>query len=40
MTLAVTARGENKLLAISGTNRQELRRLGPLLATLVTRLEQ
>jgi DNA-binding MarR family transcriptional regulator len=40
MTLAVTARGENKLLAISGTNRQELRRLAPLLATLVARLEQ
>jgi DNA-binding MarR family transcriptional regulator len=40
ITLAVTARGEKKLLAISGTNRQELRRLAPLLATLVGRLEQ
>src|SRR6202035_435430 len=29
MTLAVTARGEKKLLAISGANRQELRRLAP-----------
>jgi DNA-binding MarR family transcriptional regulator len=40
MTLAVTARGEKKLLAISGANRQELRRLAPLLATLVARLER
>jgi hypothetical protein len=40
MTLAVTARGERKLLAISGANRQELRRLAPLLATLLARLEQ
>ena len=40
MTLAVTARGEKKLLTISGANRQELRRLAPLLATLVARLER
>ena len=40
MTLALTARGEKKLLAISGANRQELRRLAPLLTALVARLEQ
>jgi len=40
MTLAVTPLGEKKLLAISGTNRQELRRLAPLLKVLVARLEQ
>lgn len=40
MTLALTALGKKKLLAISGANRQELRRLTPLLKTLVAHLER
>jgi DNA-binding MarR family transcriptional regulator len=40
MTLGLTALGEKKLLAISGANRQELRRLTPLLKTLVIQLER
>ncbi|HEX3432258.1 MAG TPA: MarR family transcriptional regulator [Rhizomicrobium sp.] len=39
VTLQVTAPGERMLLAISGANRDELRRLAPLLKTLVARLE-
>lgn len=38
--LAVTPRGEAMLEAISGANRQELRRLTPLLKALVERLER
>lgn len=40
VTLALTARGEKMLLAISGVNRQELRRLTPLLKTLLAQLER
>ena len=40
MTLGLTALGEKKLQAISGANRQELRRLTPLLKTLVAQLER
>jgi hypothetical protein len=36
----LTALGEKKLQAISGANRQELRRLTPLLKTLVAQLER
>lgn len=40
MTLGLTALGQKKLLAVSGANRQELRRLMPLLKTLVAKLER
>jgi DNA-binding MarR family transcriptional regulator len=40
VTLALTPRGENMLVAISGANRQELRRLTPVLKTLVGQLER
>jgi DNA-binding MarR family transcriptional regulator len=40
VTLALTARGEVMLLAVSSANRQELRRLTPLLKSLVEELER
>jgi len=40
VTLALTARGEAMLLAVSGANRQELRRLTPMLKSLVEELER
>lgn len=39
VTLALTPRGERMLLAISGANRMELRRLTPLLKTLLAQFE-
>ncbi|HEY2447028.1 MAG TPA: MarR family transcriptional regulator [Rhizomicrobium sp.] len=40
VTLALTANGEEKLLAVSGANRRELRRLAPLLNAVVAQLER
>jgi DNA-binding MarR family transcriptional regulator len=40
VTLALTRRGEAMLLAVSGANRRELRRLTPLLKALVEELER
>lgn len=40
VTLALTPRGEAVLLAVSGSNRQELRRLTPLLKALLADLER
>lgn len=39
VTLSLTALGQKMLLAVSGANRQELRRLTPLLKRLVAELE-
>ena len=40
VTLALTPRGEAMLLAVSGANREELRRLTPHLQELLTELER
>jgi DNA-binding MarR family transcriptional regulator len=40
VTLALTAEGEAMLLAVSGANRNELRRLAPMLRKLMAQLER
>lgn len=40
VTLALTAKGEAVLLAVSGANRQELRRLAPVLKALLVEFER
>jgi DNA-binding MarR family transcriptional regulator len=40
VTLALTPRGEEVLLTVSGANRQKLRSIAPLLTTVITELER